>query len=81
METEIYETLIGIFRMVADLKKANLVQVQLFVSGHEGGNWENIGRMKRKEFLKMINPHKPRKREARELSMHPPDSFWDSYEG
>jgi hypothetical protein len=78
MEIEIYETLIGIFRMITDLEHAQLVQVQLYVPGHEGAGWENVGRMRRKEFFKMIRPHNPKKRDIEPNRDKAPDQFWSS---
>jgi len=79
LEKEVYTTTIGIFRMVTDLERANLVQVQLLISGRVGDRneaWENVGIMKRKEFIKMIRPHKAKKLQLPESS----DSFWSGYQ-
>lgn len=59
--------------MVANLEEANLVQVQLLIPGSAGsGNeaWENVGIMKKKEFFKMIKPHKPKKHIPSPTGLH-----------
>ncbi len=67
--------------MIKDLEERNLVHVQLLISGFTGhGNeaWKNVGTMKRKEFLKMIKPHKPIKSKSRQTELS--DSFWNGYQ-
>ena len=66
--------------MVADLEEANLVQVQLLIPGSAASGieaWEPVGIMKKKEFFKMIKPHKPKKRTPSPASPHA--SFKDGF--
>lgn len=76
MEVEIFETSIGVFKTVPQDKTENVVFVQTFLQ-HEGrGFWENVGFMKKKEFMKLIKPHNPQKKETNHNSE---DNFWSGY--
>ncbi|MHA1267068.1 MAG: hypothetical protein ACTSRS_17650 [Candidatus Helarchaeota archaeon] len=61
MEEEIYETRIGTFRAIIDIVDSNFVHVHIFIPTHEGGDWEPVGYMKKKDFFKLIHEHKPKR--------------------
>ena len=64
------------FRATAQDKDKNLLFVQTYLIHHGEGYWENVGYMKRKDFLNLIKPHNPRKKD---LDWTPQDTFWTSY--
>ena len=76
MEAEIFETSIGVFKAVPQDKSENLVFVQTFLQHGGQGIWENVGFMKKKEFMKLIKPHNPRKKE---INRNYGDNFWSTY--
>jgi hypothetical protein len=76
MEIEIFETDIGLFKAVLQDKTDNLVFVQTYLIHNGEGSWENMGYMKRKDFMNLIKPHNPRKTES---EWNPKDTFWTSY--
>ena len=69
MEVEIFETDLGLFKATAQNGNENLVFVQTYLVYNGADYWENSGYMKRKDFLNLIKPHNPKKK----------DSFWESY--
>ena len=61
MEMEIFETNLGLFKIITQDKTGNLLIVQTYLIHDGKGSWENIGYMKRKAFMELIKPHNPRK--------------------
>ena len=76
MEAEIFETSIGVFKTVPQDKSENVVFVQTFLLHNGQGIWENVGFMKKKEFMKLIKPHNPQKKE---LNRNNGELFWSTY--
>lgn len=62
MNEEIYETTLGLFRMIAEHEGEDLVQVQVLIPGNVQQIWEQMGFMKRKEFFNMIKSYNPKKK-------------------
>ncbi len=61
MEEEVYQTTIGLFKIKDHPKNGKLVYVETCVPTNEAEIWEEMGCMKRKEFLDMINAYDPKK--------------------
>jgi len=76
MEIEIFETDLGMFKAIAQDKDKNLLFVQTYLIHNGEGDWENVGYMKRKEFMNLLKPHNPRKKES---EWDPKETFWTSY--
>jgi len=76
MEIEIFETDLGLFKAIAQDKNGNLLFVQTYLIHNGKGSWENMGYMKRKDFLNLIKLHNPRKK-ANDQSAT--DTFWAAY--
>jgi len=73
---EVFETDLGLFKAVTQDKNENVVFVQTYIVHNGKGSWENMGYMKRKDFLNLIKPHNPKKKDDKGIN---PDSFWDYY--
>ena len=76
MEVEIFETSIGVFKTVPQDRAENVVFVQTFLQHGGSASWENVGFMKKKDFMKLIKSHNPRKKE---INRNPEDNFWSGY--
>lgn len=76
MVEEIFETAIGIFKILNHPEKKDLVFVKTHLPITAEGVWEDMGLMKKKAFLKLIKPHNPK---SRQDSIPSPPSFWDAY--
>lgn len=72
---EIFETEIGTFKILSHPEKSNLVFVKTHLPLTHEGVWEDVGLMKKKEFLKLIRSHKPRMKKHSNSST---PSFWDA---
>ncbi len=76
MEMEIFETDLGLFKAIAQDKNGNLLFIQTYLIHNGEGSWENMGYMKRKDFMNLIRPHNPRKKENERIAT---DTFWAAY--
>ncbi|NVM52939.1 MAG: hypothetical protein HWN66_04490 [Candidatus Helarchaeota archaeon] len=76
---DVYETKIGTFKVMEHPERTNLVFVQRYIPIVDEGVWADMGHMKRKEFLKLITPHNPKRREDKPNTMASSDPFWKSY--
>ncbi|MHA1279290.1 MAG: hypothetical protein ACTSQ8_19000 [Candidatus Helarchaeota archaeon] len=61
MNEEVYETNIGLFKILEHPENEQLVFVQTCIPTNEAQIWEDMGCMKKKEFFKMINEYNPKK--------------------
>ena len=61
---EVYETEIGIFKILPDPTDEAMVIVKNYVIGPFISSWENMGIMKKKDFFKFIEDHNPRKKDS-----------------
>ena len=76
LEVEVFETDLGLFKATAQNGNGNLVFVQTYLVHSGAGYWEDVGYMKRKDFLNLIKPHNPKKKELDSINS---DSFWEYY--
>jgi len=75
-EEELFETELGIFKVTAQDHDKNLLFVQTYLIHFGEGYWENVGYMKRKDFLNLIKSHHPQKKD---IGWKPQDTFYTSY--
>ncbi|MFX1298607.1 MAG: hypothetical protein ACFFD2_27580 [Promethearchaeota archaeon] len=78
MKIEIYETEIGVFKVITHPVKGNLVFVLTYLTGDTEEVWEDMGYMKKKEFFKLIKSHNPRKKSDSKIE-DSKDTFWKIY--
>jgi hypothetical protein len=76
MEVEIFETDLGLFKAIAQDKNENVLFVQTYLIHNGEGYWENVGYMKRKDFVNLIKPHNPKKKVN---DQNATDTFWAAY--
>jgi hypothetical protein len=76
MDIELFETDLGMFKATAQDHDKNLLFVQTYLIHFGEGYWENVGYMKRKEFMNLIKSHNPRKKD---LDWNPQETAWTSY--
>ncbi len=77
MDEEIFETQIGIFKILPHPEKSSLVFVKTHLSMVPEGEWEDLGWMKKKDFLKMVKPHNPRPMTIPKVSINLPMNYVD----